>query len=132
MKFSAFLAACLAAIAMPAVAQDGSDQPEPVEIMILGAYHFANPGQDVVNLEVDDMLAPRRQREIEILTNTLAEWQPTRVAIEGRAKTPSLEVDDYAETEALLTTDRNESIQIGYRLARMLGHSAVYGFDERA
>lgn len=132
MKLPAFLAAILGAIAMPAAAQDGSDRPVPVEVMILGSYHFANPGADMVNLEVDDMLTPRRQREIQILTDTLAKWQPTRIAVEGTAQPPSLELEDYAQTDELLTTDRNESIQIGYRLARMLGHSAVYGFDERS
>lgn len=40
-------------------------------------------------------------------------------------------LDDYTEVEELLGTRRNESIQIGYRIAHLLGHDAVYGFDEQ-
>lgn len=122
----------LAAASVTVSAQDGPQTPpEPVQVMVLGTYHFANPGQDVVNLEVDDVLAPDRQREIEILVRTLAQWNPTKVAVESQASAPDLELESYAEVEELLTTSRNESFQIGFRLADMLGHDAVYGIDER-
>ena len=106
-------------------------EPAPVEVMVLGTYHFSNPGQDVVNMEVDDFLAPRRQQEIAILVNALAEWQPTKIGVEDEVSDANLAVADYDQTEELLTTTRNESVQVGYRLARMLGHAIVYGFDER-
>lgn len=122
----------LAASSVTVSAQDGPQAPpKPVQVMVLGTYHFANPGQDVVNLEVDDVLAPDRQREIEILVRTLAQWNPTKVAVESQASAPDLELESYAEVEELLTTSRNESFQIGFRLADMLGHDAVYGIDER-
>lgn len=122
----------LAASSVTVSAQDGPQAPpEPVQVMVLGTYHFANPGQDVVNLEVDDVLVPNRQREIEILVRTLAQWNPTKVAVESQASAPDLELESYAEVEELLTTSRNESFQIGFRLADMLGHDAVYGIDER-
>ena len=34
-------------------------------IMILGSGHFANPGLDAYNYRMDDVLAPKRQSEIE-------------------------------------------------------------------
>ena len=36
-------------------------------IMLLGSSHLANPGVDSVNPKIDDVLAPKRQREIERL-----------------------------------------------------------------
>lgn len=110
-------------------AQEPSEQP--VEVMVLGVYHFANPGLDVVNMEVDDVLSEQRQREIAHLVDTLATWKPTRIAVENLAEPPTLELLDYARTGKLLETTRNESIQIGYRLARQLGHEAIYGYDEQ-
>lgn len=104
---------------------------EPVEVMIVGSYHFANPGRDAVNIEVDDMLAPVRQREIGVLVDSLALWQPTRVLVEAEADAPVFALSDFADVDQLLATRRNESVQIGYRLARQLGHDAVYGFDEQ-
>ena len=122
----------LAGLALPAAAQDRAEgETPPVEVMILGTYHFANPGRDVVNIEVDDVLAPRRQREIEQLVRVLAEWEATKIAVESQAEPPGLVLESYAEAEALLRTSRNESIQIGYRMGRMLGHEAVYGYDEQ-
>ena len=122
----------LAGLALPAAAQDRAEgETPPVEVMILGTYHFANPGRDVVNIEVDDVLAPRRQREIEQLVRVLAGWEATKIAVESQAEPPGLVLESYAEAEALLRTSRNESIQIGYRMGRMLGHEAVYGYDEQ-
>ena len=34
--------------------------PAPVEVMVLGAYHFGNPGRDTHNIKVDTVLTPQR------------------------------------------------------------------------
>lgn len=116
----------------PASAREAPAESASVEVMILATYHFANPGQDMVNMQVDDVLAERRQREIALLAEALAGWQPTKVAVETVSPAPDLALADFAQVDELLATRRNESIQIGYRLADMLGHEAVYGFDERS
>lgn len=54
------------------------------EVLFLGTYHFANPGLDVVKAEVDDVLAPGRQAEIEAVVHGLAGFRPTRIAVEAR------------------------------------------------
>ncbi|KWV95253.1 DUF5694 domain-containing protein [Erythrobacter sp. AP23] len=131
MKFPPLIAALAAIFASPALAESESTEIAPVQVMVLGMYHFANPGRDVANIEVDDVLAPRRQGEIETLVDTLAQWRPTRIAVENMAEAPALEMADFDRTEELLKTKRNESIQVGYRLARKLGHEAVYGYDEQ-
>ncbi|ABC63046.1 DUF5694 domain-containing protein [Erythrobacter litoralis] len=134
MKFLSLVAALALALGTNAAAQEPEDSanPAPVEVMIVGSYHFANPGQDVVNMEVDDVLSPQRQREIAILSETLAQWKPTKIMVESVAEASSFELANFAEVDELLATRRNESIQIGYRIADMLDHRAVYGIDERA
>ena len=52
-------------------------------IMILGSTHLANPGMDAFNTKMDDVLAPKRQREIEQLVAQLKAFRPTKVAIEA-------------------------------------------------
>lgn len=130
---AASLAATIA-LAQTASVPGASNDPEvePVQVMVLGLYHFDNPGADIVNSEVDDMLAPDRQREIEALVKSLASWKPTKIAVENVGPAPSFEMEDYARTDELLTSSRNETVQIGYRLGKMLGHNAVYGYDERS
>lgn len=121
------IAAVMGLSATPAAAQDA-----PVEVMVLGAYHFDSPGLDLINPEVDDVLAGRRQAELEALSAALAVWRPTRILVEAQRPGPGFEDERYrAFTAADLATDRNEIVQIGYRLARRLGHDAVYGFDEQ-
>lgn len=113
-------------------AQSASDRTSnPVQVMVLGMYHFANPGRDVVNMEVDDVLSPKRQAEIADVVESLAAWAPSKIAVEDEAAPPMIVLSDYAEAGALLAKDRSESVQIGYRLAQKLGHQAVYGYDER-
>ncbi|QZH74627.1 MAG: hypothetical protein JY451_13330 [Erythrobacter sp.] len=124
--------AAMAASPVEATAQSDPDpQARPTEVMVLGTYHWSNPGRDVINMQVDDVLAPRRQREIAVLAESLAQWQPTHIVVEWLAEPPGLTVPEYAEAEELLAERRNESVQLGFRLARMLGHDAVYGFDEQ-
>src|SRR5687767_2400671 len=52
-------------------------------IMILGMYHMSNPGLDAVNLDADDVLQPKRQREIQELVDRLAKFRPTKIAVEA-------------------------------------------------
>lgn len=128
---AALIAAPVSADDAPGAQAAPGDAVELVQIMVLGTYHFANPGRDVANVEVDDVLAPQRQAEIAEIVDSLAEWGPTKIAVEDEAEPPTLALLAFAEADALLTTSRSESVQIGFRLAQKLGHASVYGYDER-
>ena len=109
---------------------DAAGEPA-IEVMILGVYHFANPGLDVVNTKVDDVLVPKRQTELEDLAAQLAAFRPTAIAVERTRPDDGLLDPGYASfTPEDLSTKRNETVQIGYRLANMLGIDRVYAIDE--
>src|SRR6185369_5442370 len=75
---------CVIALAFAAVTLRAADcAPGRATILILGTYHFDNPGQDAVNLQADDVLAPKRQAEIETVIEKLARYGPTKIAIEA-------------------------------------------------
>ena len=127
-------AACLTACA---TTPDRTESPVEthtglvVEVMVLGVYHFANPGLDVVNTKVDDVLAPKRQAELRALADQLAEFRPTAIAVEVSRPGDSLLDPGFAEfTPEDLSAQRNEIVQIGYRLAYKLGIERVYAVDE--
>ncbi|MEQ9317130.1 MAG: DUF5694 domain-containing protein, partial [Henriciella sp.] len=129
MKLAVLLAAALALL-FPATAQDDTPSPEPIEIMVLGTYHMGNPGLDVVNAEADDVTTDIRQAELEALAGRLAGFAPDIIAIERVLDADDLSVAAFeAFTPDMLKTNRNEIVQIGYRLANKLGHEAVYGVD---
>jgi hypothetical protein len=105
------------------------EEPKRAEVLVLGVYHMANPGRDLFNTQADDVLAPRRQKEIAELTAVLAKFRPTRIAIEsnyGEDKYPKRYAEYLAGT---LELSRNEIEQVGFRLAKELGHTAIYPVD---
>ncbi len=107
-------------------------QPAPIQVMVLGTYHFGNPGLDKVNVHVDDVTVPRRQRELEALAEAIEEFKPTRVMVEAQRPGPTYDVTDYASfSPATLLTDRDEGTQIGYRIAARAGLKSVQGIDEQ-
>src|SRR6266850_685907 len=98
------------------------------EVLVLGVYHMSNPGRDVFNMKADDVLAPKRQREIAELIEVLKKFQPTKVAIEADPDGPR--VGQYANYLAgKRTLTGNEIEQLGFRLAKEMGHKTIYPVD---
>jgi|SRR5580704_3113824 len=124
----AMASACLAQSDAGAVDAHGSQAR--AEILVLGMYHMSNPGRDVYNMQADDVLSPKRQQEIAQLIEVLKKFHPTKIAVEADVGSERLdrEYSDYVAGKYALT--RNETDQIGYRLAKELGHKAIYGVDE--
>lgn len=106
--------------------------PEPAQVLVLGVYHFANPGLDVVKVEVADVLSPTRQDEILSVVEALSSFHPTRVAVEELPSTRS-RLDSLYAAYLLKRHEltRNETQQLGFRLAAMHGHSRVFPVDYR-
>ena len=103
--------------------------PARAEVLVLGVYHMANPGRDIFNMQADDVLAPKRQAEIAQVIAALAKFHPTKIAVEatvGEDRIPK-RYADYLAGKYELT--RNETEQIGFRLAKELGHKTVYPVD---
>ena len=123
-KISLFLEVMLLAIACQA---QSDARPE---ILILGTYHMANPGHDIYNMQADDVLSAKRQQEIGQLMEVLKKFRPTKIAIEADVGNKRVEQQYSDYIAGKYTLSRNEIDQIGYRLARELGHRAVYGVDE--
>ena len=102
--------------------------PARAEVLVLGSYHMANPGRDIVNMQADDVLASKRQQEIAQLIEVLKRFHPTKVAVESdpNGSRPAQYTAYVAGTYALT---RNEIDQVGFRLAKELGHKAIYPVD---
>ncbi len=128
-----FLPACRLALAtlMLGLLAGPARSAATVDVMVLGTYHFANPGLDLQNAQIDDVLVPRRQEELQAVADGLARFKPTRIAVEAQADTlPGRALPRYRQyRDGTLAPDRNEIVQIGYRLARQLGHADVIGVD---
>jgi len=101
------------------------------KVMLIGVFHFANPGHDMVKSRVIDVMAPENQAYLEGLATRLAAFHPTEVLLEcspsdqatwdGRYK-------DYLAGRFTLTA--NEDYQIGFRTAKAAGLAGVTCYDE--
>ncbi|HVF67031.1 MAG TPA: DUF5694 domain-containing protein [Pyrinomonadaceae bacterium] len=129
---------CVALFARAALAQvDNSRRPAAppaeearrAEVLVLGVYHMANPGRDIFNVQADDVLTPKRQREIAELAEALKRFRPTKIAVEADYGTDAVpkRYAEYVAGKHELT--RNEIEQVGFRLAKELGHKSVYPVD---
>lgn len=99
-------------------------------VMILGTYHMNNPGADAVNFEADDVLAAKRQRELQQLVEQLARFKPTKIAVEADT---SLDVEVNAKYQDYLNSvyqpGRSEGDQVSFPLAQKMQHPKIYCVD---
>jgi len=102
------------------------------EILVVGTYHMSNPGRDLHNMQADDVLSPKRQQEMAQVVEVLKRFHPTKIAIEADFGSKRVEQEYSSYLAGNYTLTRNETNQIGYRLAKELGHHAVYPVDEEA
>lgn len=107
--------------------------PPPAQVMLIGTFHFNDPGQDAVKTKSLDVTAAQSQRYLEVLTNRIAsEFRPTRILLE------------YAEADDELLNGRyrqyvdgdfelrvNEIYQLGFRIAADSGLERIEPFDHR-
>jgi Family of unknown function (DUF5694) len=103
---------------------------ERPSLLVVGVAHFSNPGLDMVNTKIDDVLAPKRQREIAEIVDRLAAYKPTHVAVEWPiAKQARLDERYRAYRDGKYTLTRDEVDQLGLRLAAQLGLDRVDAAD---
>ena len=115
------------------------DAPPSIEIMLVGTVHLDNPGRDVNNPQVPDVLTEQKQRELDALRDSLAQFQPTKMAIEVRKRhQPAIDSLYRAFRAGQMDTSfavgdfvsvRSEQYQLGFRLAKRLNHERIWAVD---
>ncbi|HYR06253.1 MAG TPA: DUF5694 domain-containing protein, partial [Longimicrobium sp.] len=107
-------------------------EPGEVQVMLLGTWHFEGSGNDAVRTSAEDVLTPQRQAELEELATRLERWAPEQIAVEWPYTFADSTTARYRRYAAAGTSQvRNEVVQIGFRLARRLGHPTVYPIDHQ-
>lgn len=98
-------------------------------MLIVGTWHFANPGRDLVNPQSDDMRSPERRAELEALLEDLAAFEPTHVAIERPLANDSAVQARYRALRAGAEPGASEAELIGMQLALRMRHERVHPVD---
>ncbi len=120
------------------ITYSGFSQPSPkekTEIMVLGVYHFNNPGQDTYNISTDNYFTKKRQSEIEHVVDLLAEFKPTKILLERlpeeQTKLDSL-FDLYTNDDLALNSIKggeSEVYQLGFRIGKKLSLPSITAVD---
>ncbi|MCG2417958.1 DUF5694 domain-containing protein [Aequorivita sp. F47161] len=105
------------------------------EAILLGVYHFDNPGMDTYNLEIDDYFTKKRQAEIQEVVALLAAYKPHKIFVEFLpGQQPKLDSLFALYASGRLTLKaieggQNEVYQLGFRLAKQLGINEIIAVD---
>ncbi len=119
-------------IALSSLSLSIAQNKQPVKVLLLGVFHFDNPGLDVAKFKNADILSAERQKEVMDVVNKLKAFAPDKIFIEAapesQAKIDS-QIVQYKAGKLALTA--NETQQLGFRLAKDLNLSTLYGVDYR-
>lgn len=118
----------IASLLLPGAAPTTADTT-PTRVLIIGTFHMASPGLDILNPSVKDILGERRQREILEVVSRLERFHPTKIALEASPDSPAIHkrLASYLAGRYTLTAD--EIDQLGLRLAKTLKQQTLYGID---
>jgi hypothetical protein len=101
------------------------------KLMLLGTFHFQDAGLDTYKPKhTFDVFSEPGQAQIAEVLDRLAEFNPTKVAVEADATAQDRVDTRYAEFRSgTAKPSANEITQIGYTLAARLKHERVYAID---
>ncbi len=121
-----FIAILALMLSYPAFAEDAA------QVMLIGTFHFKDPGMDTVKVKDIDVFAEESQQYLQEFANRLAGFKPTRVLLEYNPKNEELlnqRYDEYLSGDYDLGA--NEIYQLGFRIARLARLDGVQSFDHR-
>jgi len=119
-------------LASTLVLQSGFSQQQKTKVVLLGCFHFDNPGLDVAKFENANILSEKRQKEVREIVDKLKAFKPDKIFVEVPVESQSwLDSSFNNYKNGSLTLKGSETQQLGFRLAKELNHSKVYGVDYR-
>jgi hypothetical protein len=100
------------------------------QILLIGTFHFENPGLDVAKVNTFNVMTDKSQKELENITNKIKNFGPDKIFVEWNYETQAKLDKFYAKnTDSLLHKDADEIVQLALRSAKKLGHKKLYGID---
>jgi hypothetical protein len=105
---------------------------EPAKVMLIGTFHFKNPGLDTVKVKDIDIFDETSQLYLQQFAKQLAAFKPTRILLEYNPENEELINQRYAGYLAgSYELGANEIYQLGFRIASQAGLQSVQSFDHR-
>lgn len=109
-----------------------AQQPKKTKVLLLGCFHFDNPGLDVAKFDNANILSEKRQQEVREIVDKLKQFKPDKIFIESTVANQSTidsNIQQYKKGKFELKA--NEIYQLGYRLAKELDLPTLHAVDYR-
>jgi hypothetical protein len=107
-----------------------SGQSKKKQILLLGTFHFENPGLDIAKVNTFNVMSDKSQKELENITNKIKKFGPNKIFVEWNyQKQDKLDKFYNRNTDSLLHKQSDEIVQVALRSAKKLGHKKLYGID---
>lgn len=118
-------------LSLNGLAQAPVTQPK-VQVMLLGTFHFDNPGLDVAKYESANILSAKRQQEVLEVVKQLEAFKPDQIFIEVAPQWQG-HYDSLLQAykNGTYTLKAGETDQLGFRLAKVLGLPQLQCVDYR-
>ncbi|NJB71639.1 hypothetical protein GGR42_002101 [Saonia flava] len=119
-------------------------QPKPIEninskeVLLIGTFHYNNPGADVAKTKSFDILNEKSQKELQQISSRIKKYNPTKIFVEWpyneQKELDSLYQlylkDLYFKNDSLSDFYlKNEIFQLAFRVAKENNLETVYGVD---
>jgi hypothetical protein len=124
-----------------------SRSQEKTNVILIGTFHFNNPGLDAIKMAERNILTAENQKELELITNKIAkQYQPDKIFVEEKYSENTrlnelyrlyLQNKPYVNADTLKDDywkryyAENEIFQLAFRLGKKAGNKAIYGIDKR-
>lgn len=118
--------------------QTAKTNSHATEVLMIGTFHFNNPGFDVVKTKSFDILKKKSQEQLEEITSKIEAFNPSKIFLEQPYnKQEKLDSQysrylnsDYFDNPALSDFYRkSETFQLGFRVAKKLNLKKIYAAD---
>lgn len=114
------------------------DKDTTKDVLLIGTFHYNNPGADVAKTKTFDVLSESAQQELQQMAGSIKAYNPTKVFVEWPYDEQK-ELDSlyrkylegtYFQNDSLSDFYRkNEIFQLAFRVAKANGHQKVYAMD---
>lgn len=114
------------------------DDTSTKEVLLVGTFHFNNPGADVAKTKSFDILNENAQNELEKMSTNIKEYNPSKIFVEWPYNEQE-ELDslyqlylkgEYFKNDGLSDFyKKNEIFQLAFRVAKKNNLKKVYGID---
>jgi len=106
-------------------------QEPKTKVLLMGCFHFDNPGLDVAKFENANILSEKRQKEVLEIVELLKQFKPDKIFVEVPVELQGrLDSNVSKYKSGQFTLRGTETHQLGCRLAKEL-NSSLYAVDYR-